>query len=204
MIIHMTSEKIIERNRKNSAVNRTKALDRYYKNPAICNYCKEIIIVKDGEQPGLVKRKKYCNHSCCAKALNKTFPKRLPEGKCKSCDTAIRKKLTFCKNCRKLNKTRTLNQTIGDICKRKDAGRFSPIRYHARKIYEELNLIKKCHICGYDKHVEICHIIPIRDFSQDISISIINSKDNLIPLCPNCHWEFDHGLLNISTLRTRT
>jgi hypothetical protein len=23
----------------------------------------------------------------------------------------------------------------------------------------------------------------------------VNSLDNLVGLCPNCHWEFDHGLL---------
>jgi hypothetical protein len=25
----------------------------------------------------------------------------------------------------------------------------------------------------------------------------VNSLDNLVGLCPNCHWEFDHGLLQL-------
>jgi predicted restriction endonuclease len=25
----------------------------------------------------------------------------------------------------------------------------------------------------------------------------VNSLDNLLGLCPNCHWEFDHGLLRL-------
>jgi predicted HNH restriction endonuclease len=25
----------------------------------------------------------------------------------------------------------------------------------------------------------------------------VNALDNLVGLCPNCHWEFDHGLLQL-------
>ena len=32
----------------------------------------------------------------------------------------------------------------------------------------------------------------------DQLISEINNIDNLIALCPNHHWEFDHSQLNIS------
>lgn len=34
-------------------------------------------------------------------------------------------------------------------------------------------------------------------FSMDSLISEINSLENLIYLCPNCHWEFDNELLII-------
>lgn len=45
--------------------------------------------------------------------------------------------------------------------------------------------------------MEICHIKPISEFSDDTLIAIINHPDNIVILCPNCHWEFDNGLLKI-------
>ena len=55
---------------------------------------------------------------------------------------------------------------------------------------------QKC-FCGYDKHVEVCHIKPISSFSLDTLISMINVESNLRLLCPNHHWEYDHGLLEL-------
>lgn len=54
-----------------------------------------------------------------------------------------------------------------------------------------------CQNCGYDKHTEVCHIKDISTFSEDTLISVVNSPDNLVRLCPNCHWEFDHGRLEL-------
>lgn len=42
------------------------------------------------------------------------------------------------------------------------------------------------------KHIEVCHIRPIADYPPDTLLSVINDTSNLIGLCPNCHWEFDH------------
>ncbi len=58
-----------------------------------------------------------------------------------------------------------------------------------------------CANCNYDKHVELCHIKAIKDFPQTATLKEVNCKENLIQLCPNCHWEFDNGLLDISHLR---
>lgn len=66
------------------------------------------------------------------------------------------------------------------------------IRRHAVKTYELSDKKKACNICGYDKHYEIAHIQAVSDFSDDAKIEDINSIDNLIALCPNCHWEFDN------------
>jgi len=54
-----------------------------------------------------------------------------------------------------------------------------------------------CAICGYSNKVEICHIKSVASFSKAASISEINNIDNLVALCPNHHWEFDKGLINI-------
>ena len=47
------------------------------------------------------------------------------------------------------------------------------------------------------KHVELCHIKPIHSFSETSTLGEINSENNVVQLCPNCHWEFDNGFLDI-------
>ena len=70
------------------------------------------------------------------------------------------------------------------------------IRKVANIIFNEHNIPKKCIICGYDKHIEIAHIKAVSEFSDDTLISEINDINNLAPLCPNHHWEFDNGILS--------
>lgn len=69
------------------------------------------------------------------------------------------------------------------------------LRQNAIKVFKYYNNTTKCSCCGYDKHIEICHKKPIKDFDDSSLVSEINSKDNLTALCPNCHWEFDNKLL---------
>ena len=52
-----------------------------------------------------------------------------------------------------------------------------------------------CANCGYDKHVELCHINDVADFSDDVPLSVVNSIDNIIQLCRNCHWELGNELI---------
>lgn len=74
------------------------------------------------------------------------------------------------------------------------------IRGHARDVIFNKNK-KSCEKCGYNHHIEICHIKPICSFSDQSKLSEINNIDNLIGLCPNCHWELDNGILLLSELR---
>jgi hypothetical protein len=37
----------------------------------------------------------------------------------------------------------------------------------------------------------------LTSFPLDTPIAVVNDLDNLVGLCPNCHWEFDHGLLQL-------
>ena len=46
-----------------------------------------------------------------------------------------------------------------------------------------------CEICGFDRYIEICHIIPS-------SIGGGYEKSNILFLCPNHHRLFDNQLLN--------
>jgi len=71
------------------------------------------------------------------------------------------------------------------------SNRYGVIRCHARKVVRDRPYM--CEKCGYLKHVEICHKKHISEYSIDTKIKHINSKDNLVLLCPNCHWELDNG-----------
>lgn len=53
-----------------------------------------------------------------------------------------------------------------------------------------------CEVCGYDKHFELCHIKSVSSFDNNTPIKVVNNLNNLIALCPNCHWEFDHNLMD--------
>ena len=68
------------------------------------------------------------------------------------------------------------------------SAKFNVVRNRARTQYGN---IKSCQFCGYDKHVEVCHIKPIHSFPEETLISEVNDASNILILCPNCHWEFD-------------
>lgn len=87
-----------------------------------------------------------------------------------------------------------IGTTKGEIfsrCKNWQSAR-TTIRRHAVKIYESSDKPKACNKCGYNKHYEICHIKAVSDFVDETLVEEINSINNLIALCPNCHWEFDN------------
>lgn len=73
----------------------------------------------------------------------------------------------------------------------------STIQKSARQVFFESTESPKCAVCGYSKHVEVAHIRPVSDFEDFATIEEINSPSNLIGLCPNHHWEYDHGILKI-------
>lgn len=73
----------------------------------------------------------------------------------------------------------------------------SAIRKHANEVFDENHPVRKCFICGYDKHVEVAHVKAVSDFSGDATVNEINNINNLVGLCPNHHWEFDNGLIKI-------
>lgn len=120
---------------------------------------------------------------------------------CNSECTSVR-----CRSCYMISKgynpTEMGSRTRKDIeyraSKQQGANNYSRIRDHAAKVVKKLGIdFSSCSVCGYDKHVHICHIKPISSFDETSTLSEINSPDNLIILCPNCHWEFDHNLLKI-------
>lgn len=47
----------------------------------------------------------------------------------------------------------------------------------------------RCEICGFDRFVELCHIVPARFGGPAVS-------SNILKLCPNHHRLFDRNLLS--------
>ena len=56
--------------------------------------------------------------------------------------------------------------------------------------------LKPCEICGYNKHINLCHIKDIASFSDDATLGEVNSPDNIRVMCKNHHWEFDNDMLD--------
>lgn len=133
---------------------------------------------------------KFCCKSCSASYTNKTSPKRQKTKEC-SCGTLIYADQTKCEECSTFNKDISLEQAIYKDHHKSSA--FALVRSRARSIMKDHPQVCSC--CGYTKHVEVCHIKAISSFPPETMISVINSEANLKLLCPNCHWEFDNGLL---------
>lgn len=138
---------------------------------------------------------KFCSRSCAASFNNKIKPKREGKKRCKICNALTNSRSFYCNEHKPFLDLSKL--TKKDFQGKRKYQISSQIRELARNIYRKSDKPKYCINCGYNKHYEICHIHAIQSFSVDTPLSEINSLDNLIALCPNCHWELDNGLLTI-------
>src|SRR5262245_48042096 len=140
---------------------------------------------------------KFCSRSCAAKQNNVLAPKRRPGGHCLVCSVSIPRRNRYCCEHRP-NRPLDRSQPIGAVADWSEhpACRYARLRQDARRQYLAAFPYRCCR-CGYDKHIEVCHKRSLSSFSLDTPISVVNSLDNLAGLCPNCHWEIDHGLLQL-------
>lgn len=140
---------------------------------------------------------KFCSRSCAARQNNVLFPKRRLGGRCQVCSRPIPLRGTYCKE-HDPTKPYDRSRPISDLflTKRHPMYRLNRIRHDARRTYHAGKPCR-CERCGYDKHIEVCHRRSVASFPEDTPLSVVNSLDNLVGLCPNCHWEFDHGLLQL-------
>lgn len=141
---------------------------------------------------------KFCSQSCSASYNNRINPKRRRKSLCAKprcnaitkssqhplCDAHWREYQQTKKA------TRDTSQTIKDIMytRHHKSSAFALIRGRARAQLKH----GPCQKCGYGKHTEVCHIKAIADFPITTKIAVVNHPSNLMRLCRNCHWEFDH------------
>ena len=142
--------------------------------------------------PSQIKKTKnnFCSKSCAASFNNKKTKKRPLTKKCCSCGELIYASRKYCSECNGItNNDKSLATLTYHKGHRSNA--FGAIRARARNIAIKAGWTKCCK-CGYDKHIEIAHVKSIGEFPPETPIKVINHIDNLLPLCPNCHWEFDN------------
>ncbi len=145
---------------------------------------------------------KYCSLSCSGRSNGRTAPRRKLEGSCADCGILIRKSLKYCGKC--FGEKSRINNTLGDYINRPGnkgkhpSWRFGEVRAFARTVNRKRP--KSCQHCGYSTHIEYAHIKPLSSFPLTAKLSEVNGPENILILCRNHHWEFDHGLLNISDI----
>lgn len=163
---------------------REEALVKYYLSPNKCIECNAIIEIGD-KKVSEIRRKKFCSSSCSCRHSNKTRIRVKKEKPIKPSD---------------LLGSTTKGELFGSSLLSGDSfWQRARVRItkHARKVAKKNLLISSCKICNYSLHVEVCHIKAVKDFPDTATLNEINNPANLIGLCPNHHWEFDHNGLEI-------
>lgn len=93
--------------------------------------------------------------------------------------------------CRSCYKEGTLAQTVGDVWERYDGNRHqyrlvgNYIRRNAQHMYASVE--KVCEHCGWQHDVAIHHKVAIADMSRLATVGDVNSRENILFLCGNCH-----------------
>ncbi len=143
---------------------------------------------------------KFCSRSCAVSYNNKRSPKRKLTKQCKKCGALIHSSRTYCPEC--IPAWNKNDCTLAEV--QQNAGSrnsyASIVHQRARAAAKKAKLLNECKVCGYSNHVACCHIRPVSEFSLDTSLSVVNDLSNLVGLCPNHHWELDHGLLELPDL----
>jgi hypothetical protein len=148
---------------------------------------------------------KFCSRSCSASFTGAASPKRrLVERFCPKCSTSLgiihSDDVRLCSKCKRPSTERWESVTLGMAKSTGNANagsRYPYIRRLARDKWIKSGMPMRCEICGYELHIEVCHIVDVRKFSLDTLISVVNNLDNMVPLCKNHHWEFDNGHLSV-------
>lgn len=98
------------------------------------------------------------------------------------------------RECRLVNSMKSTK--LKDVLGSNGSNIYRAVRDRAVNLYRDTKP-SECQRCLYDKHVETCHITPINEFSEESMLWEVNKPDNILFLCPNCHWEFDYGDLTL-------
>lgn len=145
------------------------------------------------------KNPKYCSKSCSAIMSNTSHPKRVTKKRCIDCGGSVAnyRKSRCDEHTEIYRENKYKNLTIGQyrlkpsVVDKHPSWVHSHVRLFARSWLKHLTK-QQCRHCGYNKHIELAHIKGVSSFEDSALLSEINSEDNVLPLCPNCHWEFDN------------
>lgn len=135
----------------------------------------------------------FCSRSCAASYNNKGVQRNPPKPKQESIKLATEKikQLTIAEY-----------QSRNSVKNKHPSWKNSHIRDFNRNWNKELRQLP-CQKCGYSAHVELAHIKPLSEFNSNAILAEVNNPRNILVLCPNHHWEFDHGILNLKDIPSR-
>ena len=154
----------------------------------------------------------FCSRSCSAKFNNKGKQKNPPKERvCKKCGLKFKsgphnkRSKVLCLSCREIFDTRTKylkSKTLKEYHELLSVKGKHPSwkNAHIRCLNRSWNkdiLGHKCKICGYDKHIEYCHIKSVTSFPETAKLEEVNHPTNNVVLCPNHHWELDNGIITL-------
>jgi hypothetical protein len=150
---------------------------------------------------------RFCSKSCSNAGVHRRT-KRINYCSGDGCTNAVEYYTNkFCKQCKEKrahvarNSSRGVlleNQTIEQASSKRAGGanHYDNIRWASRqKMLIQIKNGCGCVSCGWLHHVHVCHIKAIKDFPKDTKVSVVNDFNNLVLLCPNCHWLFDNDKL---------
>ena len=154
-------------------------LEEYYTNPRLCKNCDKVIDPNHGEKIANLKNRNFCCRNCAMLWRNKNLPNSKMEA--------------------------LLNKTKGEVYdqyKHRALAR-TTIGKNANRMAKKYGLKKECFLCGHNNidDVELCHIKAVSNFPDDTIIAEINSKNNIVYLCINCHRALDTKTLDESQLQ---
>lgn len=149
-------------------------------------------------------KNKYCNKTCRIRYRNRMWRRAHPKKlSCLKCGGQRNRgaRNGICPNCMKQTTLADYHERISAKDKH-GSWRNAAIRSHNRTWNKELGAMP-CQVCGYSKHVELAHIKAVTDFSEGTPVGVVNAADNILVLCRNHHWEFDHGVLTLDQIPKR-
>lgn len=173
-----------------------------------CDQCQCEFVRPDGRGGDPRSKHCFCSKKCSATFANHAKPKRKKLvricTKCKAEFVPV-KRQSNCRLCDAAQVTETLKRmTMREYLATHKylahANRLTAIR-GAGRIWNKHMLLLPCAVCGYRNHVELHHIKQISSFSEDATLGEINAESNLIQLCPNHHWELEHKLISIDSIK---
>lgn len=156
---------------------------------------------------------RFCSRSCSVRYNNRLKPKRqAKQRKCSQCNVSYvwsESQTTRCAGCNEKHRLkpkfedRTLQSLFDEFDPQKHhpSWKFSTVRQHCRDFNSHLP--QCCQFCGYDFHVEMAHIQPVSTFPMTALVREVNHESNILVLCRNHHWEFDHGKLLAEQIPSR-
>jgi hypothetical protein len=199
--------------------------EEYDKNPNLCAECQDPIYSAPHEKLRYTKRKKCCSRRCAGVCANRKRGNHVGTSEDYQMNSSV--KMKWCKECKiirvpftrqycaQCNENRKFARqkylAFGERTKEELRNRAkgypeyrASIQWHARKVFYQEYSGPVCLICTYSLHVHVAHIQSVSEFADQTKLTEINAADNLVALCPNHHWEFDHGILSKKDVRKIT